>query len=88
LNFTLVIMPSFLRSCFIVGGLLAAGSQAGPVVMRDVEVYPLAAGPRAGQVAARGFDVPPYIQERGFAPIILGNYSLQTYHVDHVLFDL
>ncbi|KAE9370800.1 hypothetical protein N431DRAFT_379518 [Stipitochalara longipes BDJ] len=81
-------MPSILRTGFLVGGLLAAGSWAGPVVVRDVEVYPLAAGSRAGQVAARGFDVPPYIQERGFAPIILGNYSLQTYHVDHVLFDL
>ena len=64
------------------------GSRAGPVVVRDVEVYPLGAGSRAGQVAARGFEVPSYIRERGFAPIILGNYSLQTYHVDKVLFDL
>ena len=81
-------MQSFLRSFFLVGGLLAAGSWAGPVVVRDVDVYPLGVGSRAGQLAARGLDVPLYLQERGAGPMILGNYSLQTYHVKKVLFDL
>jgi hypothetical protein len=61
-------MPSILYACVLVGGLLAAGSRAGPVVVRDV--------------------VLPTIQERGFPPIVLGNYSLATSHENDVLFNL
>jgi hypothetical protein len=62
-------MSSLIRACVLVGGLLAVGSRAGPVVMRDVDILPT-------------------IQERGFPPIVLGNYSLVTSHEKDVLFNL
>jgi hypothetical protein len=86
--FTLLIMSSFLRTCFIVGGLLAVGSRAGPVVARDVEVYPLAARSRADPMVLRNIDVLPTIEERGFKSHVLGNHSLATSHVKDVLFNL
>ena len=60
-------MSSLIRA-ILVGSLLAVGSQAGPVVVRDEAAVPA-------------------IQER-FAPIMLGNYSLATSHVNDVLFNL
>jgi hypothetical protein len=62
-------MSSIIYACVVVGGLLAAGSLAGPVVMGDVDILPT-------------------IQERGFPPIVLGNYSLATSHENDVLFNL
>jgi hypothetical protein len=81
-------MSSFLRTCFLVGGLLAVGSRAGPVVARDVEVYPLAARSRADPMVLGNIDVLPTIEERGFKSHVLGNHSLATSHVKDVLFNL
>jgi hypothetical protein len=81
-------MSSVLRSCFLVGCLLAAGSWAGPVVARDVEIYPLATRPRADPMDLRYIDALPTIEERGFKSHVLGNHSLATSHVKDVLFNL
>lgn len=64
------------------------GSRAGPVVARDVEVYPLAARSRADPMVLRNIDVLPTIGERGFESHVLGNHSLATSHVKDVLFNL
>jgi hypothetical protein len=88
LIFTLVTMPSFLRAFVLLGGVLAVGSRAGPVVMRDVEVYPLAARSRADPMMVRGIDSLPFLEERGFKSHVLGNHSLVTSHVNDVLFNL
>lgn len=81
-------MPSLLRAFVLLGGLLAGGSRAGPVVMRDVEVFPLAARSRADPMMVRSLDSLPYIEERGFKSHVLGNHSLVTSHVKDVLFNL
>jgi hypothetical protein len=48
----------------------------------------LAAGSRAGPVVMTEVDTFPTLQERGFAPITLGNYSLVTSREKDVLFNM
>ncbi len=48
----------------------------------------LAAGSRAGPVVVTEVDTFPTLQEREFAPITLGNYSLVTSREKDVLFNM